>query len=270
MAFLAYNGSLLPADQPLFPATNAAFRYGEGLFETMLARNGSLPFAPFHFERLFSGMNFLEMPQRFTIYAIQEQVSELCAANGCSASARVRLTVFREGEDTGYLVEATPQEGSFAQWKTEGHRLTLYPFIRRSCDAFSNLKSANYLPYLLAGRYARSGGFTEAVLLNTEGKLADAAAANIFLVKDGALYTPDLRQGCVAGVMRAFVIGEAKKKGYTVHQHPLDEATLLAADEVFLTNALRGIQWVASYRDRRYESPVTQALNHDLFSTFSD
>ena len=143
----------------------------------------------------------------------------------------------------------------------------MYPAARKSCDAFANLKSANYLPYVLAQLYANEKGADEALVLNSFTNIADGSKTNLFLVKGSALYTPALHQGCVSGVMRQHLINYLKSEGYELHQTEINHEDLLQADEVFCTNAIQGIRWVQSYGDKTYSSTFTQHLFQAALST---
>jgi branched-chain amino acid aminotransferase len=209
MNAVCFNGRFLPGDQPLFTSANRGFRYGDGLFETMKVVNGGLPLGYLHWERLFSGLRLLQIKPGFTPEELEGNAIELCCRNNLLA-ARVRLSVYREGEGCAYLIEASPIEPASYQWKDEGLTIGIYPFARKSQDAFANLKSANYLAYVLAERYAGEQGWGEALVLNGQSNISDASKANLFLLKKGALYTPAPHQGCVLGVMRRFLIEEAK------------------------------------------------------------
>ena len=129
-----------------------------------------------------------------------------------------------------------------------------------------SLKSANYLPYVLAELYAKEKNCEEAIVLNSDNHLCDASKANIFLVIGDEVHTPALHQGCVNGVKRRFVIEELKKQKIAVHQRIIEEKALLEADEVFLTNAINDMRWVRFYRDKTYQNTFIRNFYSGLFS----
>lgn len=268
MQVLCYNGAFLPAEQPLFTAQNRSFRYGDGIFETMKFANGQLLLAAYHFDRFFTGLQLLRLKwdASRTPGLLTAQVAALCEKNNCTALARVRLAAFRTSDDqAGYVIEANPLHPETQQWNREGWTLEVYPFVRKSCDAFANLKSANYLPYVLAGAYAKEKGVSECLVLNSENALCDGSRTNLFLLVQGELYTPALNQGCVSGVMRRYVIDRLKNLDYAVHQTAITEEKLLAADEVFCTNALEGMRWVRRFRQKTFAANQTGHLYAQLF-----
>jgi branched-chain amino acid aminotransferase len=269
--FVLHNHSFLPASQPVITAGNRAFRYGDGLFETMKVLRGRILLEDYHFERLFLGMKMMLI---HTGYGFPDARSfsallvELCRKNGCEDLARVRLSVFREEDGSaGFVAEASTLDEENNMWNEEGWKIGLYPYARKSMDALANLKTANYLPYVMAGLYARENGWDDALLLNAENNICDSSIANIFLVRGSEILTPALHQGCVNGVMRRHLCSLIKEEGYTLKQEEITENDLLQSEEVFLTNAVRGIRWVRSYGEKTYTPGKTFALWQKLSST---
>ncbi len=267
---VCFNGTFLSANAPLLSANNRGFKYGDGLFETMKVFQGALLLSTFHFERLFISLKLLgiEPSVDFTTASLLKNIRELCSQNNCAGSARIRLAVYRTEEGTaGYLIEAIPLSEEVNEWNKAGLSITLYPYARKSTDAFSNIKSANFLPYVLAEKYAKENDADDAIVLNAHNYLCDSSKANIFLVKDGEVITPALHQGCINGIMRRMVIEEVKKLGYVLRQQEVSEEDLIAADEVFLTNALQIIRWVESYHEVEYCGTRSQKIFNAVKAT---
>ena len=267
---ICFNGIFLPGDQPILPSSNSSFKWGDGLFETMKFHRRQLVLENLHFERLFISLQLLEIEKTFdfTQDNLRKQVAELCRQNNCSENARIRLAIYRtNGNQTGYVIEAVPLDNATNQWNIEGIVLGLYPYARKATDAFANLKSANFLPYVLAKRYAEVNRFDDAIVLNTHSLLCDTSKANIFLVSKQEIYTPALHQGCVNGTMRRTVIDVAKNLGFRIHQDEVTEEQLLHADEVFLTNAIHIIRWVRQYKERPYTNVITRQIFEAVTAT---
>lgn len=260
---VCFNGAFFPADAPLLSVQNRSYKWGDGVFETMKVFNGKLLLEDLHFERLFVSLQLLGVEEKksFSQNNIIAQILELCRQNNCLPHARIRLAVFRnEANKAEYSIEATPLDKMVNKWQQEGQVITLYPYARKSMDAFANLKSANFLPYVMAQRYAFEKGVDDAVVLNASNFLCDSSKANLFLIRGKAIYTPALHQGCVNGVMRRVVLEEAKRIGFRLHQDEVSEEDLLYADEVFLSNAIQIIRWVKSYKDQQYTCTQTRLL----------
>jgi len=243
----------LAADKPLFTSQNRSFRYGDGVFETMKFYRGKIILDTLHFDRLFLGLKMLQIEHRLMATELSQFISELCQKNNCMDLARVRLAVFRNEENrANYVIEASELSDEVNRWNEKGLRIDLYPYSRKNADAFSNLKSANFLPYVLAGLYAKEKGIDDAIVLNAFNLICDSSKANIFLIRNKEIFTPSLHQGCVSGVMRRFLLDELKKNGYRVHQEEISEQDMEEADEVFLTNSIYDIRWVQSFRGKKY------------------
>jgi branched-chain amino acid aminotransferase len=268
MNFICFNGEMIK-DGPVFTAANRGFRYGDGVFETIKLFRGKILMEEFHFDRLFTSLLLLKInvAENFTRENLAKQILELCRLNNCVDSARVRIALYREeANKIGFVIEAFHLDEKANQLNEEGWAITIFPLVRKSCDAFANLKSANYLPYVLADLYAKEKNCEEAIVLNSEDHLCDASKANVFLVIKNEVHTPALHQGCVNGVKRRFIIEELKKQGIAVHQSIIEEKLLLEAEEVFLTNAINDIRWVKRYKDKVYENTFIKQFYLSLFS----
>ena len=265
MQWICFNGQFLDAQQPVLRMDNRSFKWGDGLFETMKLINGGIPLIDYHFERLFFGLQLLEIePGPVQKKPISELILSLAEKNNCTASARIRLAVFRHDNTAGFSIEASALDETYTRYNEEGLAIGIYPFARKSVDAFSNLKTCSHLPYVMAGLYAKEQGWDDAIVLNTDNHICDTSRANIFLVKGKDVFTPALNQGCVSGVMRRHVIDILESHEYNLHQHHLTETDLLEADEVFLTNALIGIKWVGGYKDRSYSNEFSKMLSFKI------
>ena len=271
--WINYNGNFLLSGAPFLDTGSRAFRYGDGLFETLLVENSQLLLGSYHFDRLFSGMGFLRfsIPSGFTPERLTREILELCNRNGNPTLSRVRLVVFRnEGgifdladSDPHYVIESWPLPQRDPQ--LQGLVIDIFPLGRKACDPLANLKSNNYLLYLLAARHAGEYGLDDCLVLNSRDTLADTAIANLFYFQGGRCYTPPLTDGGVAGVMRRHLLATMPGAGFPVEEKPVTIQDLLTADEVFLTNAIRGIRWVAAFREARYTNTLTMALHQKLF-----
>ena len=267
---VCFNGAFFSAGTPLLPVQNRSYKWGDGLFETMKLYKAKLLLESLHFERMFTSLKLLgiEKEKSFTQEKLVSEIRELSERNQCLQNARIRLAVFRNEENkTEYSIEALPLEDSANEWQADGQVIVLYPYARKSIDAFAGIKSANYLPYLMAHRYAAEQKADDALVLNSNNRLCDASKANLFIIKEKTLYTPALHQGCINGVMRRVVLHEAKRLGLRVHQDEVSEEALLNADEVFLTNAIQILRWVKAYKNKTYECTQTRLLYNVVRAT---
>ena len=271
--FISINGTTTINSHPVLPADNHSYRYADGLFETMKVVNGQIKLEQYHFERLFSGMKELkfEVSGLFTREKISEEIIQLCRRNKCEKLGRVRLSVSRGNaglydcdDKFQYLIECWPLEDSVNKLNGIGLTIDIFPDIRKSTDKFSNLKSANYLPYVMAAIWAKENKLNEALVLNSYERICDATIANVFWVKNGIIYTPQLSEGCIAGVMRKYLIDQTTDTEIEIKEKELYPADLETADEVFLTNATRGIRWVSGFKNKSYQCDLSKRLFNGL------
>jgi branched-chain amino acid aminotransferase len=270
--YFNHNGKIISADFPAIPAADHSYRYGDGLFETMKIIDGEICLADLHFERLFAGLKILkfQIPHFFTTEKITIEIKALCKKNNCYEKARVRLSVSRGSgglydcdNHFSYLIECWSLSPTIDKWNENGLVIDIFPDARKAMDAFSNLKSANYQPYVMAALWAKENKLNEALLLNAANHICDATTANIFWVKDEIIFTVPLFAGCVAGVIRRKII-ESRSD---INETELASDDLLKADEVFLTNSIHGIRWIKQCREKTYTNKLAYEIYSALFQT---
>jgi branched-chain amino acid aminotransferase len=274
--FLNFNGEVHEEGVSLLCADNRGFRYGDGLFETMLVRGGKVRLGAYHFERLAGGMRLLrlEFPRPFSLDLVEGQIGELCARNEYEMGGlvRARLTVFRGGSGgynapdrrADYCIQLGTLTGG--DWRKEGFALDVFPDGRKSCDAFSGIKSNNYLLSTQAGMFAAERGLDDCVLLNSHGRVAETSIANIWWVREGRIYTPPLSEGCVAGVMRRWLLEALPAAGYLVGEEPIGSDELTRVDEIFISNAIRGIEWVREFRGLGFDFRLAAVIRKEIIN----
>jgi branched-chain amino acid aminotransferase len=127
-------------------------------------------------------------------------------------------------------------------------------------NRLSIFKTLNTQIYVMAALHAHEKGMDDALIQNNRMSLIESTSSNFFIVSNGVLYTPQLQDGCVGGTMRMNIINLALANQIKVYECTLNPQNLLAADEMFLTNAVRGIEWVSSYRTKRYYNQMSRRL----------
>ena len=268
--FFIYNNKFYPANTPVISSGNRSLRYGDGLFETMKIIKGKIINKEFHFERLFNGLALLQFDftQNFNRIFLEKKINGLVKKNKHSASARIRLMIFRgdggifdpENLHPNYIIESWPLLNEM-QINENGLIVDVFPGAKKSCDSFSNLKSNNYLPYVMAGLYAKKNKINDCVVLNSFGRVCDSAIANIFIIKKDKIFTPPLSEGCVAGVMRRWMLEKFDLKKYKVIEKKLSITDVLNADEFFLTNSIYNLRWVKSFKEKKYSNKISKEIH---------
>lgn len=276
MVYFNYNGKTLLEDTAITGPDNRGLRYGDGLFETIKYKNGQLILADEHFARLWKGMQLMQFePSKiFTPDLLEREIVQLLKKNN-QGSARVRISAIRgngglydaKNHAPNYIIQSWPLTENNESLNENGLQLCIYQGAKKSIDSFSNLKHNNFLPYFMGALQAKKQQCNDAVILNSSGHVADTSIANIFLIKGGTIYTPSLAEGCVAGVMRRFIIQQLTVAGYTIEETEIRIKTLMEADEVFLTNSIYNIRWVAGIDDKKYTNVITRKIYEYLRQT---
>lgn len=274
--YINFNGNVVPEEQEIFSVENRGFRYGDGLFETMLYKDGDIRFLSFHVERLQKGMEMIQLDDAnlFDEFFIRSRSEELIRKNNMlGQQVRIRLIVFRSG---GGLYSPTTNKPGFVllvqriepnlRDKKVGLIVGLYNEFKKPYSDLSKIKSLNSQIYVLAGIYKKKMAYDDVLILNQEGYLCESLTSNIFVYYEKVLYTPALSEGCIEGVMRRVVMDMAQSEGIEVVEAQISPEIMKRADEIFCTNAVQGVQWVMGYKQKRYFNKISRILQDKLLS----
>lgn len=224
----------------MIPHDDRGLTLGDGLFETILSRDGELVWLDEHLRRLAQGCAALGLPAPDL-----GEARRLCeeAARSVSGRAAVRLTLTAGSGGRG--LDRPPQPAlrllatAAPAPKPSGPARLITATVRRNEGSpASGLKTLAYLDNVLARREAAAAGADEALMLNTRGEVACAAAANIFWVSGSTLFTPALGCGVLPGVMRAKVLERASSFGLAAEEIVAGPQEISQADAIFMTNSL--------------------------------
>ena len=265
-----FNGTITDSKTNLL-VNNRAFLYGDGVFESMKIVNQKILFFEDHYFRLMASMRIVRMdiPMNFTMEFFEEQILSLAKANGCTDSARVRVTVFRnEGgyylpvqRSVSYLINCSPLENKLYSIDTKPYEVDLYKDFFISKQLLSTLKTTNKILNVTASIFADENGLDNCLLLNESKNVAEALQGNIFMVINGQLITPSLSEGCLNGVLRKQIINLAKKiEGLEVEEGEISPFDLQKADELFISNVIKGIQPITKYRKKEFDIELSTKL----------
>ena len=267
--FFIYNNRFYRKDILVMGIGNRSLMYGDGLFETMRLHHDILVNKTFHFERFFSGINLLKFPlsENFTEEFFTQKIQQLLLKNKIENNARVRLMAFRKEENSynhfegsfNYVIEAWPMEEAVLLNEI-GLEIDIFKDARKSCDQFSNIKSNNYLASIMAQLYAKEKNQDECLILNSFGRICESSIANVFIVRGNVIYTPSLPEGCVAGVVRRWLIENLPSPEFQIIQKQLTLEDLFHAEEIFLTNSIRPVRWVHTFRGKKYSNVITRKI----------
>ena len=279
ITFLNLNGKIISAEEPIVTAASRAVRYGDGLFETMKYKNGKFILFDEHGARLWKGLQLMQysIPALLTPDFLKEQTERLLSKNKLKSS-RVRWQLFREpgglydakSHKPNFIIEAMPLAEQNGFLNSNGLHIDVYSEAKKMADSFANSKHSNFLPYFMAALFAKENKLNDAIVLNQFDRICDSTHANIFIIKDKKIFTPALTEGCIAGVMRKFLIKELPDLGYEVIQTKIEVADMLQADEIFLSNSIYNIRWVSQFQNKEYSGLETTKIYETLQNRFPE
>lgn len=209
------------------------YQFGIGAFETIAVENGRGIFLEWHLERLREALTYLGIERDITLEEIAGFIS-----NQDQPLEHHALKIIISACNTVITVRPNPYSEVS---RKRGISLLTAPMRRNEFSELTRRKTLNYGECILAKRWAVSAGGDEALMLNSQGQVCEGATSNIFILKQGKLYTPPVECGVLPGTVRRYLI-----EHYPVEETPLLPEDLVQADACFATNALMGLTQVRS------------------------
>ncbi|KIO53499.1 aminotransferase class IV [Flavobacterium hibernum] len=275
-----FNGNIVAQDDSAL-TQNRAFLYGDGVFETLKIVNNKILFLEDHYFRLMASMRVvrMEIPMNFTMEYFEEQVLSLLQKKNISASARARITVFRNDgglylpktNDVSYLIHATPLDSTAYALNSAEYEVDLYKDFYVTKQLLSSIKTTNKMINVTGSIFAHENGLANCILVNDTKNVVEALQGNLFMVVGKKLITPPISEGCLNGIMRKQILALAKKiEGIEVSEEIISPFDLQKADELFVTNVIMGIQPITKYRKKVFINDVAQLLIQKLNESISE
>lgn len=233
-------------------------QYGDGLFETIAVKDGQCEHWYEHMARLSQGCQRLKIPepdpQQLLVEAQQLYMDK--------RQAVLKIIITRGSGGRGYTIPQTVRPSRILSL----HEWPVYPSINvslgvqvRFCDtrlsqqpALAGIKHLNRLEQVLARNEWSDSDVSEGLMCDSQGNVIEGTMSNCFMVKDGALFTPDITNAGVAGIMRAHVLQQARAHNIPVDEKPITQQEFLSANEVFICNSIIGIWPVRQLQDTHY------------------
>ncbi len=268
--YVSNNGVLIAADEYSIKSGNRAHLYGDGLFETIRVINGKAINLQNHIARLLDGMKALRLkiPTNFDVPFFEREMQVLLTKNHIVNGGKIRLSIDRRTGGTylpldnsvDYFIEAFELESNAFKLNESGLSVDLFDELKKQINPLSPYKTKNCLIYIIGRIKAQELGMDDLLIQNEKLGIIESTSSNLFIVSNGVLYTPGIDLGCLGGTMRMQIINLAIKRNIKVYECNISPQNLLAADEVFFTNAVNGITWVTSYRTKTYTNVIAQQL----------
>jgi branched-chain amino acid aminotransferase len=265
-----FNGAIVSDDANVL-VQNRGFLYGDAVFETVKIVNEKILFLEDHYFRLMSSMRVIrmEIPMNFTLEYLEDQILSLVKKDEIASSARARITVYRnvggyylpQNNEVSFLIKASVFESKEYSLNEQEYEVDLYKDFYVTKQLLSSIKTTNRLINVTGSIYAHENGLDNCVLLNDSKNVAEALQGNIFMLKGNKLITPPVSEGCLNGVMRKQIIELAKKiEGIEVAEEIISPFDLQKADELFVTNVIKGIQPITKYRKKEFSIAISKIL----------
>ena len=266
-----FNGELQHPDTINLTSENRAFKYGDAIFETVKVIPHKVIFWEDHYFRLMSSMRMLRMkiPMEFTLEFLENEILKTVAVQENAISFRVRLNIFRK--DGGFYTPKTNKIDFSIQvyenlYQTkDSYSLDVFKDFYNYSGLLSTVKTNNRMLNTLASIFAEENDLDNCILLNEKKGVVEVTNGNIFIVKGTVIKTPALDQGCIKGIIRSKVIEIVlKNNDFTIEETSISPFEIQKADEVFITNAIIGVQSVSSYKKKQFISKVGTRIANNL------
>jgi len=239
------DGEFVPKSQAKVSVFDHGVLYGDGVFEGIRLYQKNIFRMEQHMDRLWDSAHAILLDIPMTKEEMTEATAETCRRNGLE-DGYVRLVVTRGEGTLGLDPFKCPKPSVFIiaasiqlypkEFYTQGLKVITAAQRRIAPDTFSaRVKSLNYLNNIMAKVQAIKAGVLEAFMLNSQGYILEATGDNVFLIKDGVLYTPPTYMGALRGITRDAVLDIARREGITIVEEPFTQYEVYTADECFLT-----------------------------------
>ena len=268
------DGMLGSEEDRLLSPLDQGFLFGASVYETVRTYGGRTFLLERHLGRLRESAKALDIALDVTDDELAVRIEETLVAAG-NAESSIRIVVsagvgsidYRAGSASRptVVVIVRPLPEYPDSLYREGARAVVVPMMRATRGGLDpRIKSSNLLTNLSALREAHRQKAYEAIMLNSEGEVAEGSMSNVFLVARGVVRTPPISAGILEGITRELVIEVARENGYPVEEKGFKPDQLLKADEVFITASARQIVPIVQLNETRIGNgkpgPVTRAL----------
>lgn len=274
------DGTFYPKEDAKVSVFDHGLLYGDGVFEGIRAYDGVVFKLDEHIDRLFNAARAISLKIPLSKEEVKEVVLESCRKNGIN-DGYIRLVITRGVGDLGLSPTKCPKPSvisiaaSIALYPPEFYEtgLRVITAVQRRNKATiidPQIKSLNYLNNILARIEADNRGMPEALMLTESGIVAECTGDNIFLIKDGVIYTPPTYLGILDGITRSSVMEIAEEKGYTVKEKEFTLYNVYSADELFLTGSAAELIAVTEVDGREIGSGKAGPMTMELLDAFQE
>lgn len=266
-----FNGELLFEQKSKLSTENRGFKYGDAIFETIKVNDNKIIFWEDHYFRLMASMRMLRMkiPMQFTLEFLQKEILKTVVVQDDAVSFRVRLNVYRK--DGGLYTPKTNEIDYLIEVKANKYitkdiyKVDVFKDFYNYSGLLSTIKTNNRMVNTLASIYAKENDLDTCVLINEKKGVVEVTNGNIFILKGNVVKTPALTEGCIKGIVRQKVIELiGKNSEFNLEETSISPFEIQKADEVFITNAIIGIQPITNYKKKQFKVDFSAKIAKSL------
>ena len=286
--YIWFNGEMVEWDRAQVHVMTHALHYGSSVFEGIRAYdtpNGTAIFRlKEHIQRLFDSAKIYWMEMPFDKAAIEQACCDIVTKNGMKSAylrplafiGNVGLGVLPKSDKVEVMIGALPWRAYLGDDAlANGVDVMVSSWSRLAPNTIPTGAKAggNYLSSQLIAREARRNGYVEGIALDTNGYISEGSGENLFIIKNGVLYTSPATSGILPGITRDTIMTLARELGYTIREESLQREALYLADEIFMCGTAAEITPVSSV-DRMQigegrRGPITEAIQKAFFGLFN-
>jgi branched-chain amino acid aminotransferase len=272
-----HNDRIVSIEEARLSPGQAGLMNGWGLFTTMRIFQGEAFAFERHWRRLEKDAARVRLPFPFDPAQVRRQLGELLAVNQVVEGT---VRIYMINNRVGFWQSEEPMPAVDLILCTAGlpahsdqARLGIAEHGRHAASPLAGVKTTAWLNNVWHLAEAQKAGWTEVILLNERGEVAECTSANIFCVKDRKVFTPPLSSGCLEGVTRSVLLEIAPRAGVEIVERILTPEDLYSSDEVFITSTnrtLMGVSEIAGHKYSVVRGPLVQKLEQAFDSTMRE
>lgn len=268
MSLICLNGNCVVVDKKYLEGLTPGVLKDRGGFETFLVKDQKIVDYERHLLRLKRTLKLLKIKSPRSISGFKKNIFKLCQKNKLSQTA-VRLMVWQDKKKVQSVIVCLGFSEALSRKFDKGIKLAISNIVRKQTK-FSHVKTLDYYCFAQAFKEAQKKKMDDALLLNTKGFIVESARANIFFVKNKRLFTPSVQSGCLNGITRQRVLRCSKKMGVVFKVGFFRLNDLRSADEIFLTNSVRGVIPVCVFEKKSFGNSQEQKITTQLKNAYED
>jgi branched-chain amino acid aminotransferase len=275
--FISLNGKIIPVTEGSISTGDRGFLYGDGIFETLRTYKCEPFKLTEHLERMRSSAEKLKIIPEYTNAEISESITKLLEKNSVQ-DAYIRITLSRGEGGSGLqmgdnlrstiLIQVKPFKPYDEKLYNEGMYLIVSEHRRSTTNPIYSHKTTNLLTSILLKEEAKGKSAHDAIVINTDGYVAECIVSNIFMVKDGSVITPSLDTNILPGITRKTVLDICQNSGISAREESFKIETLTKADEAFITNSLMEIMPVSMIEDNKIGKVTPGEITQQLMGAY--